>query len=106
MPDMTPVQAASLWSGLLVLLLVLLSILLLHLILHVVSFPGQAKRVGAGGLLWRQTLPGYGIAALTSGYILWTFGSTEGLDWPHLVMAVAVLALPAAIGAGIARLVV
>lgn len=92
------------WHGL---LLVLLSLLLLHLILHVVGFSGQDERTGAGqALWWRQTLPGYGIAVLVSLYILWTFGSTEGLDWPHLVMAVAVLALPAAIGAAIARLVV
>lgn len=92
------------WHGL---LLVLLSILLLHLILHVVNMPGQADRLGAGGgLLWRQTLPGYGIAVLMSAYILWTFGSTAGLDWSNLVMAVAVLSLPAAIGAAIARLVV
>lgn len=89
-----------------ILLLVLLSILLLHLILHVVGFRGQAERMGAGGLLWRQTLPGYGIAILICWYIMWTFGSTDGLDWPHLVMAVAVLGLPAAIGAGIARIVV
>jgi len=89
------------------LLLVLLSILLLHLILHVVGFAGQDERTGAGGgLLWRQSLPGYGIAVLISAYILWTFGNTDGLDWPHLVMAVAVLTLPAAIGAAIARLVV
>ena len=92
------------WHGL---LLVLLSIVLLHLILHVVGFSGQDERIGAGGdLLWRQTLPGYGISVLMSVYILWTFGNTTGLDWPHLVMAVAVLALPAAIGAGIARIVV
>lgn len=92
------------WHGL---LLVLLSILLLHLILHVVGFRGQSERRGErGGLLWRQTLPGYAIAVLISLYILWTFGSTEGLDWPHLVMAVAVLSLPGALGAGIARVVV
>ncbi len=87
--------------------LVLLSILLLHLILHVVGFRGQDERTGAGeALILRQTLPGYAIAVLMSWYVLWTFGSTSGLDWPHLVMAVAVLALPAALGAAIARVVV
>ncbi len=92
------------WHGF---VLVLLSILLLHLILHVVGFPGQDERVGEGkALLWRQTLPAYAIAALMSWYVLWTFGSTTGLDWPHLVMAVAVLALPAALGAAIAQVVV
>lgn len=92
------------WHGL---AFVLLSILLLHLILHVVGFRGQSERTGAGeALVWRQTLPGYAIAAAMSAYVLWTFGSTNGLDWPHLVMAVAVLALPAALGAAIARIVV
>lgn len=87
--------------------LVLLSLLLLHLILHVVGFRGQDERTGAGeALILRQTLPGYAIAALISWYVLWTFGGTSGLDWPHLVMAVAVLALPAALGAAIARVVV
>lgn len=92
------------WHGL---LLVLLSILLLHLILHVIGFRGQSERIGTGeALLLRQTLPGYAIAAIMSWYVLWTFGSTDGLDWPRLVMAVAVLSLPAALGAAIARLVV
>lgn len=87
--------------------LVLLSILVVHLILHKAGFRGQEERTGAGvALILRQTLPAYAIAALMSAYVLWTFGSTNGLDWPHQVMAVAVLALPAALGAAIARLVV
>ena len=98
------------WHGL---VLVLLSILVLHAILHLVHFPGQQSRTGAGrgrpsawGLFLRQTLPGYGVAALVAFYILWTLGRTAGLDLPHIVMAVAVLGFPAAIGAGIARIVV
>lgn len=92
------------WHGL---LLVLLSILLLHLILHVIGFRGKSERIGTGeALLLRQTLPGYAIAAIMSWYVLWTFGSTDGLDWPRLVMAVAILSFPAALGAAIARLVV
>lgn len=87
--------------------LVLLSILVVHLILHKAGFRGQEERTGAGvALILRQTLPAYAIAALMSAYVLWTFGSTNGLDWAHQVMAVAVLALPAALGAAIARLVV
>jgi putative integral membrane protein (TIGR02587 family) len=94
-------------------ILVLLSILLLHAILHVVGFPGQDERRGGNrdprsiaSLLWRQTLPGYGIAVLVSAYILWTLGSTDGLGLSATVMAVAVLAFPGALGAGIARVVV
>jgi len=98
------------WHGL---VMVLLSILLLHAILYLVQFPGQESRTGAGAgehsgsmLFWRHSLPAYGIAVLVALYILWTFGRTAGLDVPHIVMAVAVLGFPSAIGAGIARIVV
>ncbi len=96
------------WQGI---VLVLLSILLLHAILYLVQFPGQKSRTGGGergawALFGRHTLPGYGIAVLLAFYILWTMGRTAGFDLPHIVMAVAVLGFPAAIGAGIARIVV
>lgn len=101
---------ATPWHGL---VLVLLSIFMLHAILHVVGFPGQQARTGAASdprstaaLLWRQTLPGYAIAILVSWYILWTLGSIDGLGLLPVVMAVVVLALPGAIGAAIARVVV
>ena len=76
---------------------VLLSILLLHAIIHLVGFPGQESREGTSARSdWlTHSLPGYGIAVLVSLYVLWTFGRTAGLDLPHIVMAVAVLAFPA-----------
>lgn len=87
---------------------VLLSLLLLHAILHLVGFPGRDERAGTSAMSeWlTHSLPGYGIAVMVSFYVLWTFGRTAGLDLPHIVTAVAILALPASIGAAIARVVV
>ena len=87
---------------------VLVSILLLHAIVHLVGFPGREDRAGTSASAnWlTHSLPGYGIAVLVSFYVLWTFGRTAGLDFPHIVMAVAILAFPASIGAAIARVVV
>lgn len=93
------------WHALVV---VLVSIAALHAIIHLVGFPGQEQRAGASAKSeWlTHSLPGYGIAVVLSFYVLWTFGRTDGLDMSHNVMAVAILALPASIGAGIARVVV
>lgn len=92
------------WHGL---ALVLSSIMLLHLILQVVGVGEGSRRGGVGrAMLFRQTLPAYAIAALVAAYVLSTFGSLSGLDWPHMVMAVTVLALPASIGAAVARVLV
>lgn len=51
------------------------------------------------------TLPGYLISALLSLYLLWIFGSLEGLALGATSKAVVVQALPASIGAAAARLI-
>ncbi|HVF36647.1 MAG TPA: TIGR02587 family membrane protein [Sphingomicrobium sp.] len=88
--------------------MVLGSIALLHAILYVVHFHGQERRFsnGHGGALLRHTIPGYAIAVVVSAYLLWSFGLIDGLSPGMAMMAVVVLAFPAAIGAGIARIVV
>ena len=88
--------------------LILLSILGLHAILYLVGFYGQTERVerGHGFGLLRHTLPGYAIAVLASLYILWSFGRLDGLSVDAAAMTVAVLAVPASIGAAIARIVI
>ena len=91
------------------LLLIAVSILILHAILYMVHFHGQERRHenrGHGVGLLRTTLPGYAIAVSVSLYMLWTFGRIEGLDALNSAMAAVVLGFPAAIGAGIARIVV
>lgn len=88
--------------------MVLVSVSLLHAILYVVQFHGQKKRFSNShrDAFVRQTLPGYGIALLASISILWSFGRLDGLDIGPAALVAVVLAFPAAIGAGIARIVV
>ena len=90
------------------LLLVALSVLLLHAILYVVHFRGQERRFRSshGRAFVTQTLPGYAVAMIATIYILWSFGRLDGLSIFNAAAAVAVLAFPASIGAGIARIVV
>ena len=52
------------------------------------------------------TLAGYGLALLLSAYVLWTFGRTDNVSLPMVAMMTVMLAFPASLGAGIARLVV
>ncbi len=90
------------------LLMIALSVVLLHAILYVVRFHGQERRfnAGHGRSCLTQTLPGYAVAVIVSVYILWSFGRLDGLGSGNAAAAIAVLAFPAAIGAGIARIVV
>ena len=84
------------------------SILLLHAILYFAGFRGQEERAerSHGHAIFRQTLPGYAIAVTVSAYLLWSFGRIDGLGPTTAAMAIIVLAVPAAIGAGIARIVI
>ena len=93
------------WHALVV---VLLSILALHAIVHLVGFPGQEKRSGGSHRLdlFRQTLPAYGIAVMACLYVLWCLGSIDGASSAFAATSVAILGFPAAIGAGIARVVI
>ena len=90
------------------LVMMLGSILLLHAILYFAGFRGQEERAerSHGHAIFRQTLPGYAIAVTVSAYLLWSFGRIDGLGPTTAVMAILVLAVPAAIGAGIARIVI
>ena len=56
-------------------------------------------------LLLRFTLVGYVLALAISLYALWTFGRTDGIGAPPLLMSTLVLAFPAGLGAAAARLI-
>lgn len=93
------------WQGV---VLVVASIAALHAILYLVGFAGQDLRSESGlvaGLL-RHSLPGYAIALGACLYVLWSFGRVDGSDSFQVAKSLAVLGFPAAIGAGIARIVV
>ena len=93
------------WHGI---ALLLVSILLLHAFVYSVGFAGQEEPHVRGMLatFLHYTLAGYGIAALVSLYVLWTFGRTTGVEIPVVAMMVVVLGFPSAVGAAIARLLV
>ncbi|HWU94868.1 MAG TPA: TIGR02587 family membrane protein [Sphingomonas sp.] len=86
-----------------------LSLGLLHALVFAVGLAGQEaapKGYGSARLFLAFTVPGYAIALLVSLYVLWTFGSVDGLGVPTLARIVVVLGFPAAVGAAIARLVI
>ena len=88
--------------------LLLLSLVLMHAFVYSVEFHGQSgKPEGTPGwtVFLRFTVVGYAICLLISAYMLWTFGSISGIPVLESVMAVVVLAFPAAIGAAAARLI-
>lgn len=85
------------------------SIVLLHVFVYAVGFSGQESRPEGGTFVstfLHFTMAGYGIALLTSLYVLWTFGRTEGVALPEIVGMVIVLGFPASLGAATARLVI
>ena len=89
-------------------LLVLLSIVALHAIVYLVGFPGQEGRRGNSRLteIARHTLPAYAVSVVACLFILWCLGSLDGASLIFAAMSVVVLGLPAAVGAGIARVVI
>ena len=98
---------AYLMSGWQTLGLIALSLLLLHVTVFNLGLPHQGRRKTSGlaSALLRFTLPGYAIAVVASAFILWTFGRLDGA-FDEAAAAVAVLALPGAVGAAIARVVI
>ncbi|MCV0397234.1 MAG: TIGR02587 family membrane protein [Rhizobiaceae bacterium] len=88
--------------------LVALSVALMHGFVFALGFAGGSD-VSPREPWWspvlRLTLPGYVIAASVSLYLLWVFARLDGLHIDSIVMATAVLAFPAAIGAAAARLI-
>lgn len=90
------------------LLILLLSLVIIHAFMFAMEFSGQPdipEGTTAWGLFARETLVGYAIALLLSTYVLWTFGRLAGLSTTAAVLAIVVLAFPAAVGAAAARLI-
>lgn len=86
--------------------LAVLSIGLLHVVVYALGFAGQHPRDNHWRALAHFTVPGYAIALLVALYAQWTFGHMDGQSAGPLVMTTVVMAFPAALGAGAARLLV
>ena len=88
------------------LMLTLLAIFLLHMLVYQVGIRGQESRsLDFGPALVRFTVPGFAIAIGVCAFVLWCFGRLDG-DIMHSARVVAVLALPASIGAAIGRVLI
>ena len=86
--------------------LVVVSIGLMHAIVYRVGFAGQEAHDHPLAAFVHYTLAGYGLVLVTSLYVLWVFGRTQGHGLAEIVDAVVVLSFPGAIGAAAARLLV
>ena len=90
-------------------LLALLSIVIMHGFIYAVESSGHENAISADSPMWiiflRYTVAGYAIVLLISFYILWTFGSIDGMAFTEQVKAAVVLGLPAAVGASASRLI-
>ncbi|QLF70829.1 TIGR02587 family membrane protein [Peteryoungia desertarenae] len=88
-------------------LLILLSVGIMHGFVYAVSFDG-GHELSPDAPWWhaliRFTLPGYTLAAIVSLFTLWIFDQTAGTSAMMIALSVVVLAVPAAIGAAGARL--
>lgn len=82
------------------------SLLVMHAIVFKIGFAGQEAHDRPFAAFVHFTLAGYGLVLLTSLYVLWVFGRTEGHGLAEIVDAVVVLSFPGAIGAAAARLLV
>lgn len=93
------------WHALVV---VTLSLLIMHGFVFAVGFAGGSE-ISPDEPSWspfvRLTLPGYVLALAISFYLLWIFARTDGMSGDSILMATVVLAVPSAIGAAAARLI-
>lgn len=89
--------------------LIVLSLLIMHAFVYAVESSGKAylpPRTPGWSMFLRITFPGYAIALLTSAFVLWVFERLDGGGPATALGSVIVLAFPAAIGAGAARVII
>ncbi|MGA1835182.1 TIGR02587 family membrane protein [Rhizobium wenxiniae] len=84
------------------------SLAVMHGFVYALSFKGSHD-LAEGTPSWhafvRFTLPGYLIAGLISACCLWTFHRTDDVGSTQILMMIAILSFPGAVGAAAARLI-
>ena len=87
--------------------LALFSLLVMHAFAHAAIVRGKSAILPDTTPVWtvfsRFTAAGYGTALLISFYLLWTFGSVDGMSVGQAIQVTVVLGFPAALGAGAGR---
>jgi len=89
--------------------LMAVSLAIMHGFVYWVDFHGQApapEEAGFAGMFLRFTVAGYAVVLLVSVYVLWTFGRLDGTSPAEMISIAVVLAVPGAIGAAGARLII
>lgn len=88
--------------------LILVSLAMMHAFVYAVEFHGSHAEESASGwaLFLRFTVVGYALVALTSAYVLWTFGRYDAGAHAMFATQVVVLSFPGALGAAAARLII
>jgi putative integral membrane protein (TIGR02587 family) len=107
-PTEEVVLIAQMMSGWHAVALAIVSLLLMHAFVYAVEFRGQhpiAEGVSPWSEFLRLTVVAYALALLVCLYVLWTFGRSDGLAFPELLIETVVLGFPAALGAAAARLI-
>lgn len=103
--NIAPTEEVSLIAGKIspahIIALASLSLGLLYLVL---KFADQDDDIGTARHIARA-LTGYGICLMLSVTVLWIFGRTDGVALNQALERVIVLAFPASLGAGAARLI-
>ncbi len=89
--------------------LVILSLTIMHGFIYAVESSGHENALSPGSPMWslflRYTVVGYAIVLVISFYVLWTYGSLDGMGFSEQLKAVVVLAVPGAVGASASRLI-
>ena len=88
--------------------LALFTFLVTHMFIYAAD-RGQEDKTTASyfdlGLIMRFTVVTYAVVLAVSAYILWTFGTLDGMDMTNAVKTICVLAFPAALGASASKLI-
>jgi putative integral membrane protein (TIGR02587 family) len=82
------------------------ALLVLHLFMQGFGFDSHAaaQEQGAWSVFVRLTVVAYALALCVSTFLLWIFGRFEGSSVASALQTIIVLALPASVGAGAARI--
>ncbi len=88
---------------------ILSSLLIMQGFIYAVEYSGHSNALSPDAPLWsiflRYTIVGYAIVLLIAFFILWTFGSTDGMPFMEQLKVAVVLGVPAAVGASASRLI-
>ena len=87
--------------------LAVFSLLVMHAFVHAATVKGKMAMLPDTTSIWivfsRFTVVGYCIGLLISLYLLWIFGSIDGMSVGQAIQVTIVLGFPAALGAGAGR---